>query len=357
MTYISTMGQALDQIERLKNMQSQLSTLQYQLSSGKKADSFSGLETDTLPLLRARTKLQAFETYEINITQADRRIGLMVTAIKEFKTQAQNVEEAVIGQIQQGEVDMGVVTDLSNNIDDFLIDLVNTKDGERYLFGGADGGNKPLENTGLLDTFTQSQVDDWINGVIDTDTLIANIKDRTVLNDTTAGYNAALASSEAGNVFVRVDETTELDYTVKANNDGFRDIVVAVSMLRSIGAQIDQVKLGDSDPATTVIPPGTDDQDRTDNFFELYNELARMINQGVTDLEGESEQIQQVQAQVQALEEDYLVAKDNYQTIVSNIEDADMTEVALKINTFMIQLNASFQTTASLRDLTLVNFI
>ena len=56
MTLVSTLGQALDQIERIKQQQSLLGTLQLQVATGKKSQTFEGLGSDTILSERSRAE-------------------------------------------------------------------------------------------------------------------------------------------------------------------------------------------------------------------------------------------------------------------------------------------------------------
>lgn len=67
MTGISSLAQALGQIDRIQSQQTLLDELSTQLATGKKTQKFSGLNTEILADQRARTDLSALETYVDNI--------------------------------------------------------------------------------------------------------------------------------------------------------------------------------------------------------------------------------------------------------------------------------------------------
>ncbi len=355
MTFISTTGQALDQIERIKNLQVQLADFQRQITTGKKARLYKDLGTDGLVTQRARADFKSLDTYINNIDIADRRIKLMEAGLAEMQEQARNLENAIIGQTQQGEIELDVIQDLADNIFKFLTDLVNTKDGSRFLFGGSDSGTQPIVNTGLLDTYAVSQIDDWVNSVIDTDTFISNYRDTSVLNDTLVGYSSNISSAK--DVYVRVDDNTEVDYTVLANTQGIRDILAVVGLVKNLTNEIDEISLDPDDPITTITPPGADNAERADNFYQIWNDLAAMLNNATDLLDNERFKLSQVQANLNTIKVNHENAQNLLLGTISEVEDADMSEVALKVNFLQVQLEASFRVTASVSQLTLVNFI
>jgi hypothetical protein len=168
MTGISTLGQALDQIERIKEQQSLFSTLSTQFTTGKKSQTYTGLGIDVMLSKRARAEFNSFDQYVKNITNSDRRIKLMLTAIEEFKAQAENFADVLVNFSQESEhqegeiiyyddpltteienipvgmtspepgVDFATVREFASSVLSFLKDLVNAKENDRYLLGGAD---------------------------------------------------------------------------------------------------------------------------------------------------------------------------------------------------------------------------
>ena len=347
----------MEQIERIKLMQLQLGTLQTQIATGKKTQFFKGLGTDVIASERSRANFKSLDAYINNITIADRRIKLMESALKQIEDQAKIVESSISGQTAQGEVELPNMQELSNNVFNFLVNLVNSQDGDRYLFGGSEATNPPLVNTGILDTYTSSQISSWIATTTDTDTLIGNYRSRTALPDATVGYNAVLSSGNGRGVSIRVDERTEIDYTVLGNDSGIRDILVAVDMLKNLTSSIDEVTLDETDdPLTTTVPPGADNSERSDNFFRVLSDIAVMINKGIDKIDQSRFELSQAQAQITNIKTDHQNDQNILLDTIGQTEDVDPAEVALKTNILSTQLEASYRMTVAMRDLSLANF-
>lgn len=357
MTFVSTLGQALDQIERFKVMQENLSTLQTQIATGKKTQVFSGLGTDLIFSKRARADFKSLDSFINNMAIADRRIKIMTNGIEEFQQQTRNIVGAMELQTQTGEYDIQSIGDLADNVFDFLVDILNEQDGDRYVFGGTETLTPPINNTGTIDGYVTTQVNQWINATIDNTQLIASYRDRTALTDTIAGYSPALSSGNAKNVFVRVEERTELDYTVLANNQGFRDVLAGVSMLKKFSDVLDEVTLEANDPVGTVTAPGATQQEQNDNFYAVFNDIIAMLNGALDQLDTERFNMSQVQAQMSQITQNHELEKNTLLATISDVEDVDINEAAVKLNALQIQLEASFRVSSSIRDLTLVNFI
>lgn len=353
MTNISTLGQANDQIARLKTMQSSLALLQYQLTSGKKTDHFAGLGTNVIASERARANFNEIDTYMNNITIADRRIKMQVNALDGVLKQAGDVVNAIQIQTQKGEFEMDSVGDLAKKARDYIISMLNERDGDRYLFAGADTRTKPIGDTGIQGTYLNGRINEWINGNLNTDQLMQSYNDKTQLTDTINGYSAALSSGNARGVYVRVEENIELDYTVLANNDGFRDILNALGMLDKLCASLDQVSLDVTDPPGIITAPGADKQEQADNFYKVFNDLAVLINKGMDRLEVETFKLSQTSAKMSQMADNYALEKKTLGDIIGEVEDADPNEVAVKLTAMATQLEASYRVTATVSKLSL----
>ncbi len=398
MTSISTLGQALDQIERIKEQQAQFSILSTQLTSGKKGTSFSALQSDVIISKRSRADLTSVDSYINNIDNVDRRIKLMLSAIDKFRNQAKSFYNALTdfsqqSVHQQGDVleyddpitpyddrtqvgmtsdqtdgDFKVLQNFAGNLIDFLKDLMNTKDGDRYLMGGAEVGEKPLNDTGLLNSSINVLISSWKSGTIDNAGLIADLTDRTAtggnadaITDTIVGYSAALSAGNAGKAFIRVDDGAELDYTALANETPFRNILVAAHYISN--ESLPPIADAYIEPNTYPgVPdangaPGDTLDDMKDNFFAVFNEITAMVNNAVKQADDISFRLNNVQARLDDIRKSHVDERNLLTSIISNVEDVDINEAAVKLTTLQVQLDASFRITAKMQQFSLANFL
>lgn len=388
-TSISTLGQSLTQISNIKRQQFSLNDLQYQLSSGKISRNFSGLETNAIISKRSRAEFNSIETYMNNITIADRRLEYMSTSIEELQAQAGNIADIVASEIQEGEIDLEQIHDLTEKIMDFMEDLINAQDNERYVFGGSNTTDQPLSlASGTLSTFLKGELTDWQAETLTTQDLITSYRNTT---DTVVGYNAPLTNGDVGKVTVRADKHVEIDYTTLANAKGFKDIIIATQMLNELTVtdtsevyHIEKIKLQVEDfegvtvpsdlpqtapPATALTLPADFDDPavleqlreennlRADNFFNILNDLGRMINNAIDDLDQARFNLESDRARLSEIKDQHGLDKATVLNTISDVENADIEDVAVKLNYLQIQLEASYRVTASVSGLTLATFL
>jgi flagellar hook-associated protein 3 FlgL len=399
MTGISTLAQSLSQISRIQEQQSLLDTLGTQLATGRKTQVLSGLDTEVSAALRSRVSMSSLDTYINNIKIADRRTEYTLNTIEQFQQQAENFSAALVGFMQQGahqdgeevyyddpltpeiendiigyssadpDIDLETLQDLASNLYDYMADLLNSKDGDRYVLNGATTESQPFTDSGTLDSAISTQLDAWRAETITTEELIADLQDRTIddgnldaFTDTVIGYSSTLSSGTAGSVVIRVDDRTEVDATVLANDQGFRDIMVALSFFKSadLGPIADQVEIDAVTGLPVVITegaPGANVDEMTDNFYEVFNALSGMVNSALDDIDQQRFKLELARARIDEIKTDHEGQRALLQSTVDDIENADINDVAVKINALSTQLEASYSMTSFVQQLSLVNFI
>ena len=361
MTTISTLGQALDQMANLNYQQQQLSTLQTQVTTGHKGQTYQALGTGSSGAagsMQARASFTKLDTYIGNITTANTHISLMTTALGEIRSQASNMAQALnISPADGTTADIAHIADTAGDVSGIIGDLVNSKDGNTYLFSGSDKSNAPLGNDTSLDTYLNKQVTGWINGTVTTDQLIQSYRDKTQLNDTTVGYSAALSSGSAKNVAVRADDNADLNYTTLGNNDAMRDAIVATNMIRTLCSSVGQIASTSTMAAGTKTAPGATPTDQSANFYKVLGDLTTMVNTAMSKLDGSNQNLAQVQAQITQMSKDHATDQSTLTGTMQSIENVDMNEAAVKLSNLQTQLQASYSVTASVNRLSLVDYL
>ena len=54
------------------------------------------------------------------------------------------------------------------------------------------------------------------------------------MNENVLGYSESLVSGSAGDVTIRVDENSEFDYTLLGNNEGLKNLVISLGVLKNL---------------------------------------------------------------------------------------------------------------------------
>lgn len=394
---VATFQQSINQTNRIKDLQVQFDDLSLQLSTGKITQEFTGLDTDILISKRSRADIGKLDTYIDNIDNSTRRINLMVGSIEEYKVQGETLfgnmtlfpqesthtaGEKFIFENPAGppftiegvtsadmSVEFDALTALADDLFDVMTELINTRDGNRFLFAGAGIFTQPVGNSGLLDSHMNNLIDQWKGGTLSTEQLISALQtsdpnvDANAVSDTIVGYSSELSAGNSDDVFVVPDDNTELDYTVLGNADPFRDILVAMSFLKNPNLPpIADVYPPGSDPLIAPTganrgAPGVDLQGQVDSFYQVFNELTGMVNDALNQLDTENFRISNVAARIQDIKLSHEASTSMLENTISSVEDPDLNVVAVTLSSLQQQLDASYRITARVQELSLVNFI
>ena len=337
-----------------------------------------------MPTQRARTDLGDVGAYTRNIEIADRRLETMISALKEFESQAGNLSAALLnfgaqGRHQAGEIVYDDSTapptaiglteaemdtafqDLQDTAADLfpiLEDLLNTQDGARYLFAGDQVTTAPYQDGTVLDGAMSGLLTQWKDGTLDTQELTAALDSRATLSDATVGYAPEIASGTAGGVTFRPDEGVEIRYTTLANERGFRDVLVAMAYVKSetLGPIADVV-----DPSTglttTEGAPGNTLAEMQNNFYAALEFVGGMLQGGIESLRAAQGNLEGVRARLGDYKTQHQMDETVLNQIVANAENADISTVAVRLQTLNTQLNVSLSATAMMQETSLLKYL
>lgn len=347
MTAISTYAKSITQAQQMRLMQMQFSDLQTQLNTGKKTQSFSGLGIDTIVSKQARADFNELQTYIDNINRSETRIKMMLQAVEGIQKQAAAVADGVINTVQEGKIsDLQSLRDLAEKSYDYVLDMMNTKDANSFLFAGSDTSTQPITDTGTLDTYFAQLNAEWAAGTLTVTPPNTNIAEEyisryTNIPETTMGYSGSLP--DAKKVLVRADTTVEVDYTVKANESGFKEILSAISALKN---------LADMENA-----PGATTEEQQKNFYAVFNNIATQLNGALDKMDQYGTKLSLAHVRISESRAEHKIDQNTLKATLERIENAPIEEVAVKINSLAIQMNATYQVTTMASKLSLVNFL
>jgi len=170
-----------------------------------------------------------------------------------------------------------------------------------------------------------------------------------------------MTSGGAGNVYARIDANSEVDYTSLANNQGFRDVLVAVSFLKSenlppiADVYAEPYTFGDA-PIEEGAPGATLDEQRN-AFFEVFNAVESMITGALKNIDKEIQNLELARVRLDDAANTNRQQQEIAKSIISDVEDVDLNEVAVKLTSVQTSLDASYRITAMMTEMSLVNFI
>ena len=292
----------------LSNMaaaQSRIGKLNVQISSGKTAQRFQGLELqDTSRLIDLKTSHQRTAQFLRNIQAADQRLTFMENAAsttfdvaKQFRTQlinALNMDNAS---------DLTLVSDARAFLETVAGQLNKTHEG-RYLFSGTRTDTRPVD-------------------IDDPDFF-------SVFPAMPTSADTSYFQGDSQKLTVRADTDISITYGVTADQAGFEEIIRALKLV-SIAGQ----------------PPSRD----------VLEEALGVTNQAIDDIPRIVSSIGAVRKQLQDVETIHTDLQLYLEQGISDIENVDVSKALTQLSQEQLTMEASFSTISVMRGLTLTNFL
>ncbi len=396
MTRVPTLAQHQLTLFHTLNTKQRLNDLQIQLVTNTKSQPYSGIAQDALRLVSLESRRSQIGQFLRNIDTADGRLALMDTSISSIGELARDFR-ALLNDVLVGPQAIGNnVTEFATNLRNMLADLLNTTDGQRYLFGGTRTDRPPvdldpatytspslIESDGItVDStfyeayytqvlgntlpFAQGSFYDQIffekNGVVpsgplpgDPDNptlseLIAEDPDlwqyyvnrldsaEMLANPKTDYYQGDLEANA-----VRADSDLELSYDVRADHPAFQQILAALDAVASLPS-------GDAG-----------------NTFEraVISKARDMLNGALEPLSGAGFQtLNELRMRIAGTRETLNFTRERHERfdayaegIIHDIETIDQSEVIVRLQSDQQVLEASYAILARLQSLSLLEFI
>ena len=332
---VSLLGSSITQSGRLKSLNVELQDLQRQLASQKKHETYSGFRTDAFRIQDMHEQTSRLQVYGQNIKRVETRMNMMLDSVEQMRTLGNQIQDSILTQTREGDVnveDINIVGDMNLS---FLYDLMNVKDGDRYLLAGTDSENQPLEDINGLVESMNVEISNWLDGTQTYDQMITNIDN---LSNEALGLSTTLSS--AGAVTVKVDDNVNIDYSLKADEQGFKDMLKGFALAKALKQPDEAVDIGTKD-----------------EFQKLLTYTSNLVGSGVDKAKNSSYRLSSQYNLLKNIKEQNTSDTGMLQGLISDKEDADPTEVVIALQGMQSQLTASYEVTRIMSEMSLVNFL
>lgn len=336
MTYsVSLMGKSNAQTLRLQSMNGQLQDLHRQLSSQKKHEKMSGFGTQAFRVQDLRADVNRMETYQTNTHKVTTRMQMMTDSLDKMVETAQGVQDSVMIQTRDGGVEIGDINNIADTAMRFMEDLLNTSDGNRYLFAGSATGSKPMDALATMEANFKDEMTNWRNGSQTYDQMMTNINNFT---DAELGLNSDL--SVAGKVTTKISDGVEVNQTALANESGFKTLLKGIALAKAAEFPDESVDIGTAD-----------------EFHDMMDEITIFLKEGTEDLRETGYRLGSEYSLLKSVEEQNENDINLAETLISEMEDADPTDTVVKIQSLETQLTSSYEVSRIMSQLSLVNYM
>lgn len=138
-------------VRDLVQLRQSMSGLEQQLSTGRKSETYAGIGSERSLSIAFRSDVSRLESYQSSITLVELRLSIsdqVLTRMDGVATEARGSMDPNIYELLGDGRSQGQVT--SYNLLGETLSMLNSEAGGRYLFGGQDVSNKPVETVNAI---------------------------------------------------------------------------------------------------------------------------------------------------------------------------------------------------------------
>lgn len=278
---------------------------QIEIASGKRAQQYSTIATDTSELVNIERSVARTEQFNRNIDQALTRLGIMESSVTIMVERATEVLAIMSSAISGENINDVPLQEFAATFLAEAESLLNTQHEDRYLFAGSQTDAPAID---LTDAAYTPQA--GLPGVFTADF------------DYYQGDTLTLS--------VRTDETFETDYGITADEPAFEEMLRAFSYMDYAGANLDGAVLQ-----------------------QAYTMMKSAVD-GLSDIRGRIGASSKVLEAASSGHDDYLTYASN---LVSVLEDVDVAEATTRLAQDEVQLQGSYLSLSRISDLSLLNYL
>lgn len=305
MSRVSSFGQTQMMVQSLLNNQQRVFNDQRQINTGKITDQFQGLPSSISSIIDARSFKSQTDSYQDVIKTVNGRVTANDVQMEGALSMARNFRDDLLAIVAQ-ESAIGFPELLSENFS-FVASSLNTKIGGSYLFAGSKTETQPVSSTDINDLRLAALSSDLFQN--------DNRPAKAQIANGIAVEFGVLADDFAGDLFSVYKDIATFDFATPISGKlTAAQRTFLVGEIANLDAAIDsaqtiQMRNGlKSQRLETIAQQHID----TSNFLEIF---------------------------------------------VSDLEDVNMAEAIMRLNTDQTALEASYQTLATLSRFSLLDFI
>jgi flagellar hook-associated protein 3 FlgL len=302
MTRVANFAQHQRNLSHILDAQKRLNDGQLQISSGKKAQHYSGVARDVRRIVNVEAGHVRTTQFMSNNKLIDQRLQTMETNVSQIFELATQYKTLIINALNADNSSDLAMPIQTQALMDEVTALLNIEQDGRFLFSGTRTDIRPVDQTGLPLIYTIPTA-----------------------NGDASGYYVG----DTTKLTVQADENFTVSYGITAGDVGFEQAIRAMHMV-VIGPPNDRATL---DEALRVM----------DQAIDGISDIRTQIGASRAALENVNSRLN-----------DFLLFTE--QTI-SDLENTDITEVITTMNSDQVAVEASFAIISRLADLTLTRFL
>lgn len=332
----------------------QLNNLTEQASSGLVAQTYAGLGSSASVSLNLNPQLTELQTYQNNISQATGTMQVTQTAMTRLQQIAATFAADMPNLTSTNTQEIDSIAQQAQAALQQVAGLLDTQDGDVYVFGGQDTSNPPVPSpNSILTSGFYTQINAAVSGLAANGAAATAAATLAIASSNAAGTSPfssymSQPASGIGQQVVQTGEGTTVNIGLLAS---------ANSNVTSSGTSTTGSYMRDLMRALATIGSMSSSQANDTGFVALVQDTTTSLNGVVSAMAGDVGVLGNTQSSLTTTGTQLSDTATALTGQVSAIQDADMATTLSNISAIQTQLQASYRLIATEGTLSLANFL
>jgi flagellin-like hook-associated protein FlgL len=334
-----------------------LETLTNQASTGLVGTTYAGLGTGAAVSLDLNPEIGNLQTWQANINQAVGPMQVTQTAMTQLQAIAQNFYAQANALSTADPTSVTVLAASANAALSQVAGLLDTQDGNTYVFGGADSTNPPVPAPDqILSSGFATQIAGAVAG------LAANGATATIASTLATAASNAGGTSPFSTYMSQSAPTLQADTPVVQVGQG-QTVQVGLlasansSAVTSTGSSTTGSYMRDLMRALATLGSLSAGQVNTSGFQALVQDTSASLQGAASAMAEDAGVLGNTQTALTATQTQLSDTRTALTTQVSAVQDVDMAQTLSNLTLVQTQMQGSYQVIAGMSGLSLVKFL
>jgi len=341
-------------ITNTSTVHQQLDNLTEQASSGLVAQTYAGLGSSASVPLDLNPQLTALQTYQNNISQATGTMQVTQTAMTQLQQIAATFVADMPDLTSANTQEIDSIAQQAQAALTQVAGLLDTQDGDVYVFGGQDTSNPPVPSPdSILTSGFYTQINAAVSGLATNGAAATAASTLAIASSNASGTSPfstymSQPASDIGQQVVQTGDGTTVNIGLLAS---------ANSNVTSTGTSTTGSYMRDLMRALATIGSMSSSQANDSGFVALVQDTTTSLNGIVTAMAGDVGVLGNTQSSLTSTGTQLSDTTTALTGQVSAVQDADMATTLSNISAIQTQLQASYRLIATEGTLSLANFL
>ncbi|MBO1324652.1 flagellin [Acetobacter sp. TBRC 12305] len=342
----------------IKQMTLEQQALTWETSGGTLSETYAGLGASRSTVIALAPRITQITAWQGNISTAQNNLTMTSSALADMVTQAQALSTNLLSIM--GTTESSTVTSVATEAQTALTQLgntLNTSNGVGYIFAGQDSSEPPIpDGASSLDS---SSLATQIASIVST---LSTAGASSVMEQATT---AAMDNDSGTSVF-----STSLSVSAEDADDLSASVITGSSSSTTMGIVATQSSTSSSASATSTGSPIRDlmrdmmvmsamsgMSSSTPGYSDLVTQLNTSLQTTISQLGEMEATVGTTQSSLTSTSSTLTNVQTMLETQVTNIQGADIAQVATETSALSTNLEASYELIAKMKSMTLASYI